>query len=131
MPLRVMQQHRSNQRRLMPRARQLFLLVVVCLSIGTAALAEPAKPSRPPGKPTIYQPDQQTCQVSTITEAYQRHLQPFADQPEAVQQKLRGMQADMTSRTIERCLSQGLLSASEAAQLRRKLGLTSPQAPAR
>ncbi|QPN59437.1 hypothetical protein H8F24_15650 [Synechococcus sp. CBW1002] len=127
-----MQQHRSTQRRLMPRARQLYLLAVVCLSIGTAALAEPAKPPRPPGKPTIYQPDQQTCQVSTITAAYQRHLAPFADQPEAVKQKLRGMQADMTSRTIDGCLSQGLLSAGEAAQLRRKLGLHSgPTAPGR
>jgi hypothetical protein len=88
-----------------------------------AALAQPAKPPPPASKPTIYQPDQVTCRPTTLEEAYRLHLAPFADQPETVQRSLRQIQAEMTNRSIERCLAKNLLTPAEASQLRSRLGL--------
>ncbi len=87
------------------------------------ALAQPAKPPPPASQPTIYQPDEATCRPEAIQRAFQLHLAPFADQPESVQQTLRGMQAEMTNRSIDRCVAKNLLTAEEAGQLRRQLGL--------
>ncbi|MFM7674058.1 MAG: hypothetical protein ACKO5F_00345 [Synechococcus sp.] len=111
--------------RLLRRSLRLHLSAVLlgAALLAPQALAQPAKPPPPASRPTIYEPDQATCRPEAIATAFQQHLAPFADQPESVQQTLRGIQAEMTNRSIEGCEAKSLLTPEEAAQLRRQLGL--------
>ena len=73
--------------------------------------------------PKRYDPDKETCQVEAIRRAYQANLLPWADQPEVVLQRLRQLQAAMTSDTVRECQARGLLTPAEAASLTAELGL--------
>jgi hypothetical protein len=74
-------------------------------------------------EPKRYDPDKDTCQVEAIRRAYQANLLPWADQPEVVLQRLRQLQAAMTSDTLRECQAKGLLSPAEVASLEAELGM--------
>jgi hypothetical protein len=75
------------------------------------------------GEPKRYDPDQQTCQMEAIRQAYQANLLPWDDQPPVVRQRLRKLQAAMTLDTVRDCQARGLLTPEQAAKLDAELGL--------
>ena len=60
--------------------------------------------------------------------AWQRQLEPFRDQPAAVQERLRLVQRDMATLSLNRCIQRGLLSRDQARALAIQMGLESPSA---
>lgn len=102
-------------------ARPLVLFTLIGLIWGTASQ----------GSAKTYDPDQGACQVETIRTTFRANLLPWQDQPEAVQQRLRALQAAMTLDTLKSCQARGLLSPEQVGTLIRELGLsTSPPAGA-
>lgn len=73
-----------------------------------------------------YDPDPQTCQVEMIRTTFRANLLPWADQPAAVQQRLRQLQSAMTVDTLLQCQARGLLTPSQVQALGRELGLPLP-----
>ncbi|MEB3325435.1 MAG: hypothetical protein VKM17_08890 [Cyanobacteriota bacterium] len=109
----------------LPKARRrsripasLALMVLLGMGLG---LGQPGR-----GEPKRYDPDRDTCQVQAIRRAYQANMLPWADQPEAVQLRLRQLQAAMTLDTLRDCQARGLLGADQAASLETELRLRSP-----
>lgn len=91
----------------------------------------PGMPSRPLPRRKLYEPDQAACRAETIESAYHRHLRPWADQPDEVQERLRRLQGELTRRSLRRCIDKGLMSRDEATAVERRLDLPSfPQAAA-
>lgn len=109
------------------RSRSLIALLGVQV-VASTAIAAPYRPQPPPSEPLKLDPDAMTCTPAVISGAFAQHLRPWADQPAAVLDKLRQLQASMTLATIERCRSQGRLSSEQAAALMQELGLASPPA---
>jgi hypothetical protein len=103
-------------------------LATLLWSATSAALAQPSKPPLPRSKVQYFDPDPIACKAETIESAYRQHLQPWADQPEAVQARLRLLQSELTRRSLERCLALGLLTAEQVRLLEQRLGLPVPAA---
>ena len=76
------------------------------------------------GKPKLYDPDPQACQVEVIRKTFRANLLPWDDQPEAVQQRLRQLQAAMTLDSLRECQAKGLLTPAQVNSLVLELGLT-------
>jgi hypothetical protein len=74
-------------------------------------------------EPKRYDPDSETCQINVIRQAYRANLVPWEDQPAAVQQRLRQLQAAMTLDTLRNCQSRGLLSPVQVSALAKELQL--------
>jgi hypothetical protein len=104
---------RARRRRWIPAP--LALIVLVGLGLG--------QPGR--GEPKRYDPDRDTCQVQAIRRAYQANMLPWEDQPEAVQQRLRQLQAALTLDTLRNCQARGLLGPDQVASLETELRLRS------
>ena len=98
--------------------------------LGSALLASPAssqgrrQPEPPASRPTFYDPDRTTCEVERIRTAFQRQLQPYADQSPAVLARLRELQLEMTRRSLKRCVERELLTPQQADQLSKELATT-------
>lgn len=71
-------------------------------------------PPLPASQPTIYDPDPLSCQPAAIREAFERHLEPFANQSPAVLARLRTVQVEMTASSLRRCVAKGLMQRDEA-----------------
>jgi hypothetical protein len=99
--------------------RWLLLLALT----GAPAYAEPQRPEPPRSVPQTYPVNPEACKPDRIRSGWQRQLQPWADQSEAVQAKLRSVQVELTTATLRRCVEQGLLSPEAARQLAAELGL--------
>ncbi|MFN9645925.1 MAG: hypothetical protein ACK6BG_12600 [Cyanobacteriota bacterium] len=89
------------------------LLMATALAWGLPGASEPKR----------YDPDKDTCQTEVIRRAYHANLLPWQDQPDAVVQRLRQLQAAMTRDTLRECQGRGLMSPAEAASLEAELGL--------
>lgn len=95
--------------------------------LGSALLASPAwsqdrrQPEPPTSRPTLYDPDRTTCDVELIRTAFQRQLQPYADQNPAVLARLRELQLEITQRSLKRCVERQLLTPQQADQLAKGL----------
>jgi hypothetical protein len=112
-------------------------LAVGGMALGGVAIATPVfaqgrnQPAPPASKPTFYNPDPATCQPEAIRSGFARQLQPYADQSEAVLQRLRRVQAELTIASLKRCVAKGLLDEPTAKALAAELvGTATPQAPA-
>jgi hypothetical protein len=112
------------------RRRAATLLSLACLAGGLAAgMALPdrgaaqgrAQPPPPASRPVYYDPDPLTCQPATIRSGFERQLQPYADQSEAVLQQLRRVQLELTAATLRRCVAKGLMAPESARALEAEL----------
>lgn len=101
------------------------LLSLACALPG-AAIAGPTRPQPPPSRKVLYDPDQATCQPANVERTFAEQLKPWADQSEAVQVRLRQVQAEMLQGSLRRCVARGLLSEADAQALQQKL-LAGPQ----
>ena len=98
-------------------ARPLVLFTLIGLVWGAAGQ----------GAAKTYDPDRGACQVETIRTTFRANLFPWQDQPEAVQQRLRALQAAMTLDTLKSCQGRGLLNPKQVDTLIRELGLSTGQ----
>jgi hypothetical protein len=110
------------------RSAAAVLLLLGSIPLQAAALdavaqAKPHRPSPPQSRPKSYEPDDQTCQSDTIESAFHQHLRPWADQSADVQARLRQLQAEMTRTSLSRCVNKGLMTAEQAGEIERRLGL--------
>lgn len=80
-------------------------------------------PPPPASSVEHHDPDQQTCQPQALLQAWSPQLQAYADQPEAVLNRLRALQRDMATASLNRCIQRGLLSKADARQLAEQMGL--------
>jgi hypothetical protein len=103
-----------------PTAIPLLVLVVASSSV---AYAEPQRPEPPRSVPQTFPVNPEACKQERIRSGWQRQMQPWADQSEAVKAKLRSVQVELTTATLRRCVEQGLLSPEAARQLATDLGL--------
>jgi hypothetical protein len=74
--------------------------------------------------PKLYDPDPEACKVEMIRTTFRSNLLPWEDQPEAVQQRLRQLQAAMTLDTLRECQRKGLLTPAQVSALTLELNLT-------
>lgn len=102
----------------------LMLSAPVALAVPGDGIAIP-----PPTRVERFNPDEKVCRPAAIEAGFARQLQPWADQPPAVLERLRQVQLEMTRATVQRCVSKGLLSAAQAADLQRRLSLTPAAKP--
>jgi len=79
----------------------------------------------PQGRPQVFDPDPGSCVAEKMRATFQRQLEPFQDQGEAVLQQLRVVQAEITLASLRRCVQRGLMPEEEAIRLARELGLIS------
>lgn len=107
-----------------------LLLILVLVGGAAAGSAQPQRPAPPQSVPQTYPVNPEVCQADRIRSAWQRQLQPWADQTEAVQAQLRRVRAELTAATLQRCADQGLLSLEVARQIAAELGLPPAQATA-
>jgi hypothetical protein len=77
----------------------------------------------------VYDPDRSTCQSDHLVNSFRQQLQPWADQPERVPQRLRALQAEMLRSSLRRCVERGLLSPSQASAVERQLELPDASPP--
>jgi len=92
--------------------------------LAAQAAADPRRMPPPPASPVEHHdPDQQTCQPQALLQAWSLQLRGYADQPEAVLQKLRALQRELATASLNRCIQRGLLSQAEARQLAQQMGL--------
>lgn len=98
------------------RAASLALALLSVASVTPLAAHAQGRrtPTPPPSTPTIYDPDPLSCQAAAIREAFERHLEPFADQSPAVIARLRTLQVEMTASSLRRCVAKGLMQRDEA-----------------
>ena len=128
------QGHRSRRG---PLRRPVWLCACAASGLTLTAPASLAVPAGgiaipPPSRVERFNPDAKVCQPEAIQAGFSRQLQPWADQPAAVLERLRLVQLEMTRATVQRCVSKGLMTAADAADLGRRLGLqpAAPPAPA-
>ena len=106
---------------LLPAAVQPILL---SLGAGTALAVDPQRMPAAPASPVErHDPDPHTCQPEAMLAAWTLQLQPFSDQPPAVQERLRLVQRDMGILSLNRCIQRGLLSREQARALAVQMGL--------
>jgi hypothetical protein len=103
-------------------------LLLVVAAAAPALRADPDRPDPPRSRVRIYDADPLTCRPAVIEAAFRSHLAPWADQPEAVQLRLRILQGELTRSTLERCRQKGLMSAEQVKEVEVRLGL-SPAGP--
>jgi len=97
---------------------------------GTQAAPDPRRMPAAPASPVEHHdPDLQTCQPQVLLKAWSLQLQAYGDQPEVVLQRLRTLQRDMATETLNRCIQRGLLSRADARQLAQQMGLEGGGAP--
>lgn len=84
---------------------------------GGAASAESLRPQAS-GRTERFDPDAGSCRPKALSAGYHQQLAPFADQPAAVLERLRALQAELAEASLQRCLERGLLSPEEASALR-------------
>ncbi|MFM7652373.1 MAG: hypothetical protein ACKO5M_05535 [Vulcanococcus sp.] len=98
------------------------LLVIVIAGAGLAV--DPQRRPAPPASPVErHDPDPLTCQPEAMLAAWSRQLEPFRDQPAAVQERLREVQREMGILSLNRCIQRGLLSRDQARALAIRMGL--------
>lgn len=102
----------------------LALAVVTVLESGLPLRAEPDMPEPPQSRVKIYDADPLTCRPAVIEAGFRSHLAPWADQPEAVQQRLRILQGELTRGTLQRCRQKGLMTSEQVKEVEQRLGLT-------
>ena len=103
------------------------LLLVVGAAPGQAV--DPERMPAPPASPVErHDPDPLTCQPEAMLAAWNRQLEPFRDQPPAVQERLKLLQREMGILSLNRCIQRGLLSREQARALAIRMGLESPSA---
>lgn len=119
-----------------------LLAASVLCTFGGQGLAQGRnQPAPPASKPTLYNPDPQTCQVDNVRSAFQHQLSPYADQSATVLARLRNVQAELLEATLQRCVAKDLMDGPTARSLAAELlGTTtkpgaastgSPQSPSR
>jgi hypothetical protein len=86
--------------------------------------AQPDRPDPPKSRVKIYDADPLTCRPEVIEAGFRTHMAPWADQPEAVQQRLRILQGELTRGTLQRCLQKGLMTSDQVKEVGKRLGLT-------
>lgn len=92
------------------------------------AVAQPSRPQPPPPPTQRYDPDASTCRPEELEGAHRRQLLPWADQSEAVLNRLLQVQAEMLRASLRRCQERGLLTPDQARGVEERLGLPpSPQ----
>ena len=97
---------------------------VLLQPVAGQAAPDPRRMPPPPSAPVEHHdPDLQTCQPQTLLQAWQLQLSGYADQPEAVLQRLRALQRDMAIASLNHCIQRGLLSKADARQLAAQMGL--------
>ena len=111
--------------------RSTYLIVAVSLALGVMGAEVkplPAQQDPPPPEPRLkhYNPDETTCQGDLIRSSYAKNLLPWAEQPAAVLESLRQVQAEMTRATLASCVSQKLMTPAQATALQKELGLIEP-----
>lgn len=92
----------------------------------SALLAQRPMPLQPPSAIQTYQPDQQACTPERLLAGYRQGLSAYADQPPAVLEKLRGLQRQLTARSLKVCLEKGLLPPEQVERLIETMGLAVP-----
>ncbi|MEY4297483.1 MAG: hypothetical protein RLZZ423_662 [Cyanobacteriota bacterium] len=101
------------------------------LASGPGLAMTPDRMPAPPASPVErHDPDPLTCQPDAMVAAWQRQLEPFRDQPPAVQQRLRELQRELAIGSLNRCIERGLLSRSQARELAVRMGLEAANATA-
>lgn len=89
-----------------------------------AAAVDPSRMPPPPASPQErHDPDLQTCNPDWMLAAWQRQLQGYADQPAPVLERLRQLQRQMATQSLNRCIERGLISRAEARRLAAAMGL--------
>ena len=111
-----------------PLARSLVSLLVVAAA-APALRAEPDRPDSPRSRVRIYDADPLTCRPAVIEGAFRSHMAPWTDQPEAVQQRLRILQGELTRSTLERCRQKGLMTVEQVKEVETRLGLNPAETP--
>lgn len=106
------------------------LLLLLLAGSAPAAFAQPQRPAPPTSVPQTFPVNPEVCRSDRIRSAWERQLQPWADQSEAVQSQLRRVQAELMAATLQRCVDQGLLSLEVTRQIAADLGLPPAQATA-
>ncbi len=76
--------------------------------------AQPSRPQPPPPRTQHYDPDASTCKPEQLESGFRRQLLPWADQSEAVLNRLRQVQAEMLRASLRRCQQRGLLTPDQA-----------------
>ena len=107
------------------------LLAWACISLacGTATAQGRNQPAPPASRPTVYDPDPNTCQPDAIRRGFARQLEPYADQSEAVWMHLRKVQLQLTVASLKRCVAKGLMDEPTARALAAELLATQVPAP--
>lgn len=112
-----------------PAARLLLLLALGGALVAGGAAAGPSRPEPPTPRKQVYDPDRSTCQSDHLVSSFRQQLQPWADQPERVQERLRVLQADLLRSSLRRCVERGLLTPSQATAVERQLDLPAAGPP--
>lgn len=100
------------------------LVVAAAAGLNAQAAPDPSRMPPPPASPVEHHdPDQHTCQPQALLQAWSLQLQAYSDQPDAVLQRLRSLQRDMATASLNRCIERGLLSKADARQLAQQMGL--------
>ena len=105
------------------------VLALPLLQRGAMAIPADGIEIAPPTRVERFNPDQQVCRAEAIRAGYASQMRPWADQPAAVQARLREIQLEMTRDTLRRCVSKGLMDRSAAEQLFAQL-IAEPASPA-
>jgi hypothetical protein len=117
----------------LPRARipaTLLQPLLLLLAPAAGLAVDPERRPAPPASPVErHDPDPLTCQPEAMLAAWDRQLAPFRDQPAAVQERLRTVQREMGTLSLNRCIQRGLLSREQARGLAIRMGLESQGAP--
>ena len=104
-------------------------VLILLMGAGPGRAVDTQRMPAPPATPVEHHdPDPLTCQPKAMLAAWQRQLEPFRDQPAAVQERLRLVQKDMATLSLNRCIQRGLLSRDQARALAIQMGLESPSA---
>ncbi len=101
-------------------------LALGVLGAGVKPLAAQQDPPPPEPRLKHYNPDETTCQGNLIRSSYAKNLLPWAEQPAAVLESLRQVQAEMTRATLASCVRQKLMTPAQATALQKDLGLIEP-----
>lgn len=118
-----------RRRRWRPSPPALLLFALLPALPPVLAIPPERRPAPPPAPVEHYDPDPSICRPQAIRNAFQKQLQPWSEQPQAVLAQLRQLQAEMTLATLRRCVRRGLMKEAEALAVARQLQLLAPAAP--
>jgi hypothetical protein len=109
-----------------PAVGNLALMALGCLTAPippTPTRAQPSRPQPPPPPIQRFDPDASTCRPEELENGFRRQLLPWADQSEAVLNRLRQVQAEMLRASLRRCQQRGLLTPDQALKVEQRLQL--------